>query len=223
MGKALFRDRFFDELKDRKLHTSNTAAARALTAPLSKARPGADELTPQQINRWRHAEEPPSLPILCAMSDYFGVTVDYLLGRSDGAAPPDLAAALAEHVKAQLGSNPVWVKNGFGRVARTSYSANPGRLLRFVVAAVRAAEIADRQLQAQEGTTFSLYSELQNAATVLDSVGKVAEAKHARAALRRTDKAVAEQFAPRLIRLFDGAAETELPELTITTAPPAST
>lgn len=40
-------------------------------------------LTPQSVNQYRNGEAVPRIETLIAMADYFGVSVDYLLGKSD--------------------------------------------------------------------------------------------------------------------------------------------
>lgn len=39
--------------------------------------------TKQTISRWEKRENEPSLDALLALADYFNVTTDYLLGRTD--------------------------------------------------------------------------------------------------------------------------------------------
>lgn len=41
------------------------------------------DITPAAIGHWEAERTEPSLEMLCKLSDYFGVTTDYLLGRSD--------------------------------------------------------------------------------------------------------------------------------------------
>ncbi|MCL2673979.1 MAG: helix-turn-helix domain-containing protein [Defluviitaleaceae bacterium] len=37
----------------------------------------------RQYQRYEKAEQQPTLPIIIKLADYFGVSADYLLGRSD--------------------------------------------------------------------------------------------------------------------------------------------
>lgn len=216
-----FCDVFKELLRDRKL--THRAAAEALNAPLVAAgvrSKRAGVLDFRQISRWANGKNVPNAETLCVIADFFMVTVDFLLGRSTTTATT-LGDELSKFVATQLSAAPVWTPAAGGRVARTQYVVDPSRLLRFVVASVRASEIADRQLQAQEGTTMSLYSDLRTAAQSLENAGKNDDAKHYRRTLKRVDKAFAEQLAPKLIRLFDAPADAPLPALTISTAPAA--
>lgn len=44
-------------------------------------------LPPGSIRRYERGEGKPSVASLLAIADYFGVSVDYLLGRGDGGGP----------------------------------------------------------------------------------------------------------------------------------------
>ena len=116
-----------------------------------------------------------------------------------------------------------------GRVRRRVHKANPDRLLRYVIAAVRAGEESDREVTAQEGTTLALHRELQTAAESLEKAGArledaalCEEAAHYKRSIKRIERAIREQLSPRLIQLFDAPADAPLPALTITTTPAAN-
>ena len=38
----------------------------------------------QSVNKYENHKSEPEISVLIAMADYFGVTVDYLIGRTDG-------------------------------------------------------------------------------------------------------------------------------------------
>lgn len=40
-------------------------------------------VTKQAVSRWESGARMPAIDILCNLAEYFGVTVDYLLGQSD--------------------------------------------------------------------------------------------------------------------------------------------
>ena len=40
-------------------------------------------MTERTYQRYENAERDPSAPVLLALADYYGVTTDYLLGRTD--------------------------------------------------------------------------------------------------------------------------------------------
>ena len=213
-----FKD-VFRKLLERNGLTHREAADR-LNAPLQAAGVRSKHIGAldfRQINRWVTGKNIPNAPTLCVLADYFVVTVDYLLGRSTTTATT-LGVELSKFVAAQLHADPVWTKAGGGKVARTKYVADPSRLLRFVVASVRASEIADRQLRAQEGTTMRLYSDLRTAAQSLANAGKDDEAKHYQRTIKDVGNAIAEQLTPRLVSLFDAPSDAPLPALTLSTA-----
>lgn len=226
MAKPTFHDRFRQLLQDNKLTPYRVAAA-TLDKPLKVARPNAQKpLTETHIQRWLdYRKGIPNPPTLRAMATYFGVTVDYLLGNSDDAAPADLARALADYVNQEFDARAVYR----GRVRRRVHKANPDRLLRYVIAAVRAGEESDREVTAQEGTTLALHRELQTAAESLEKAGArledaalCEEAAHYKRSIKRIERAIREQLSPRLIQLFDAPADAPLPALTITTTPAAN-
>lgn len=216
---------FEELLRDRKL--THREAADRLTAPLRNAgvlERGAGALDFRQISRWVTGKNIPSPKTLCVIADFFTVSVDFLLGRSDTTATT-LGSELAAHVAAQLAADPVWTKALGGRVARTRYVADGTRLLKFVVAMARASELADRHLQATEGTTLSLHNDLRTATQSLEKAANalhnkelLAEAEHYRRTIKRVDKALAQQLAPRIIGLFDAPSDAPLPAMTISTA-----
>lgn len=39
--------------------------------------------TKQTVSRWEKGDRFPDIPTLCALADYFNVSTDYLLGRTD--------------------------------------------------------------------------------------------------------------------------------------------
>ncbi len=52
-------------------------------------------LLPQSYSRYESGQYPPTVPMLTALADTYGVTTDYLLGRSDAPYPaPDNAALI---------------------------------------------------------------------------------------------------------------------------------
>ena len=141
-GDACFHLRFFELLQRAGLSHSNEAAAKALSGPLEWARrDGAGPLTKQQVGLWRNGKNIPNAETLCALADFFGVSVDYLLGRSSDNVP-GYAVQLARHVDAQLlarEQGPYSGPNIFG----DDTGVEPARFLRFVVEAAVASQRSD--------------------------------------------------------------------------------
>lgn len=64
---------FCDRLKDLRKGTAETQTQLA----------EATGMTLRQYQRYEHGEQKPGLDNLCALADHFGVTLDYLAGRTD--------------------------------------------------------------------------------------------------------------------------------------------
>lgn len=46
-------------------------------------------LNPSAVNRWETGEKRPELPNLVKLADMFGVSLDYLVGRTEVRKPPE--------------------------------------------------------------------------------------------------------------------------------------
>ena len=149
---AEFKEQFALLLKKRRMHDLGHAeVARAILAHNPIAR-----VSGIQVTRWLSGEQYPHALSLGVLADFFGVTVDSLLGRSAIPETPDLGSLLSKHVVAKLRQSAAY------RRKRRPYMPEPGRLLEFVTTAVILAEEHDESLRESFLVTGSLMAMVQS-------------------------------------------------------------
>ena len=216
-GDACFHLRFFELLQRAGLSHSNEAAAKALSGPLEWARrDGSGPLTKQYVAKWKNGEVVPNADTLCALADFFGVSTDYLLGRSsDGV--PNFAVALARHVQAQLLSrsrSEPW----YGGPFPLEGELQPARLLPFVVEAVAAAQAHDDAERDREHRSTMNVNALHMAGDLLQEAGKRTLSRLMRKQAADTTADIQKRVVPRLFMLRVDVEDAPLPSFRLDVA-----